>query len=325
VQFELQEDSTLGSWTSLGGWFTSFVALGLHLGRYSDSGSTEISKILVTVPRKEFVSTAIALGVSIQRFNSKVSILKEIRESDLIGLPTGSKLRLVLNYGHLDVMFQKYFQDGKFIRCTIGGLHKSRDQLISPHIRQMFLLPSSFPEGDYTVSRQEYENSDKSNEREFWRTQGAPGVAIFGDLEKLKLQASMLVRNDLIAKMLGKENLPLEEAARLDALSEHSTSSFVNAYESTNEFSKFSTMDQSVVDLFAWIILDGNNAINRLSAAENLMDKSVLSVLELGVPRSQGKALDTFTAELNRFSSVDVTKLLGWKPPTGVNIWGWSR
>jgi hypothetical protein len=125
--------------------------------------------------------------------------------------------------------------------------------------------------------------------------------------------------------MLGKENLPLEEAARLDALSEHSTSSFVNAYESTNEFSKFSTMDQSVVDLFAWIILDGNNAINRLSAAENLMDKSVLSVLELGVPRSQGKALDTFTTELNRFSSVDVTKLLGWKPPTGVNIWGWSR
>ena len=73
------------------------------------------------------------------------------------------------------------------------------------------------------------------------------------------------------------------------------------------------------------IILDGNNAINRLCATENLLDKSVLSILELGVPRSQGKAIDTFTSELNRYNSIDVTSLLGWKPPIGVNIWGWAK
>lgn len=324
MQFELQEDPALGNWSFVESWFTSFVALGIYLGRFTDSESSKISKILLSVPRKEFVSTAIALGMSIHKFRSKRSILKEIRETDLLDLPPTSKLRLVLNYGHLDVMFHKYFPDGKYVRCTIGGLHKSRNQLTS-HIREIYLLPSSYPEGDYSLSSQAYESLDKSEERELWRNQGAPGVAIFGEMENIKFQASAQMRNDGISKMLGMETITLEEAARLDNLSGHSKSSLINSYGGTSEFSKFPYAGNSIVELFDWVILDGNNAINRLCASENLLDKSVLSILELGVPRSQGKAIDTFTSELNRYNSIDVTSLLGWKPPTGVNIWGWAK
>ena len=326
MRFELQGDSSLGNWTSTGSWFTSFVALGIYLGRFTDSGSPKISRVLLTVPRKEFVSAAIALGMSIHKLRTKSSILKEIRESDLSGLPTTSKLRLVLKYGHLDVMFHKYFPEAnvKYMRCTIGGLHRSRNQATS-HVQEMYLLPSSYPEGDYSLSREEFESLDKSDERETWRTQGAPGVAIFGEMENFKVQVSAQMRNDFMSKMLGVETITLEEAARLDSLAGHSKSSLINAYGGTSELSKFPIADQSIVDLFDWIILDGNNAINRLSATENLLDKSVLSILELGVPRSQGKAIDTFTSELNRYNSIDVTSLLGWNPPAGVNIWGWAK
>jgi len=324
VQFELQEDPTLGNWSSVESWFTSFVALGIYLGRFTDSESSKISRVLLSVPRKEFVSTAIALGMSIHKFRNKTSILKEIRESDLLELQATTKLRLVLKYGHLDVMFHEYFPVGKSLRCTIGGLHKGRKQSTS-HIREMYLLPSSYPEGDYSLSQEEYQSLAKSEEREIWRTQGAPGIAIFGEIENFKSQASAQMRKDMISKMLGKETITLEEAARLDSLSGHSKSSFINAYGGTSEFSKFPIADHSILDLFDWIILDGNNAINRLCATENLLNKSVLSILELGVPRSQGKAIDTFTSELNRYNAIDVTSLLGWKPPTGVNIWGWAK
>jgi hypothetical protein len=302
------------------------VALGIYLGRFADSGSPKISRVLLAVPRKEFVSTAIAIGISIHKLRTKTSILKEIKESDLLELPSTSKLRLVLKYGHLDVMFHKYFPDAnvRYMRCTIGGLHRSRNQATS-HVQEMYLLPSSYPEGDYSLSREEFENLDKSDERETWRTQGAPGVAIFGEMENFKVQVSAQMKNDFMSKMLGVETITLEEAARLDSLVGHSKSSLINAYGGTSELSKFPIADQSIVDLFDWIILDGNNAINRLSATENLLDKSVLSILELGVPRSQGKAIDTFTSELNRYNSIDVTSLLGWKPPAGVNIWGWAK
>ena len=62
MQFELQEDPTLGDWSSVESWFTSFVGLGIYLGRFTDSKTSKLSRVLLSVPRKEFVSTAIALG-----------------------------------------------------------------------------------------------------------------------------------------------------------------------------------------------------------------------------------------------------------------------
>lgn len=323
MQFELLEEPTIGSWTLVNNWFTSFMALGIQLARHADSGKSAISKVLLSVPRKEYVSTAIALGMSIHKFRTKSSILIQIHESDLIQLPPTSKLRLVLKYGHLDVMFHEYFPDSKSIRCTIGGLHKSRKQLIS-HIREMYLLPSSYPEGDYTFSLQQDESLVNSGERKLWRDQSAPGIAIFGDIENLMFQISAHLKNDLITKMIGQDTLTLEEAARLDLISGHSKSSLINVYGGTSEFWKFPITDHSMLDLFDWIILDGNNAINRLFSAEKLIDKKVLSILELGVPRSQGKAIDTINSELNRYNLIDASSLLSWKSPAGVNLWGWS-
>jgi hypothetical protein len=86
----------------------------------------------------------------------------------------------------------------------------------------MYLLPSSDPEGDYSLSREEFESLDKSDERETWRTQGAPGVAIFGEMENFKVQVSAQMKNDFMSKMLGVETITLEEAARLDSLAGHS-------------------------------------------------------------------------------------------------------
>lgn len=324
MPFEIQEEPPLGDWSSVGIWFTSFTGLGILLGRLTDSDSSTSSRILLSVPRKDYVSTAIALGMSIHKFRSKTSILRRIEVSDLLELPSTSKLRLVLKHGHLDVMFHEVLQDGQSIRCTIGGPYQPRTQLTS-HIREIYLLPGSYPEGDYSISPQEYEGIEKSDEKEIWRSQSSPGVAVFGEIENFMLQASAHIKNDSLSRILGKETVTLEEAARLDLYSGHSRAGLINTYGGTSEFSKILNEEHSMVNLFDWIVLDGNNAINRLCAAEKLIDKSVLSILELGVPRSQGKALDTYTAELNRYNSIDITSLLGWKPPTGVNIWGWSR
>ncbi len=324
MQFEFQESSGEGNWATAGSWFTSFAALGILLSKMNKSQSPRIVRILISAPRKEFISAAIAFGISIHKLNTKESILKEISHSDLVNQPANSKMRLVLDVGHLDVLFHEYYPERKEIRCTINGLHKTRKQHAGK-VNKIYLLPNFYPEGVYLFSPQDYEKLDKSSEKETWRTQGAPGVAIFGDLENIKMQTSTQIRNSLIAGVVGKETLTLEDAARLDQLDGHSQSSFINTYASTSEFSKLQIVEDSIINFFDWVILDGNNAINRLCASENLIDRSVLSILELGVPRSQGKALGTFTSELNRYSSVDVTKLTGWNPPAGVNIWGWAK
>ena len=324
MQFEIQENLDPENWTVMGGWFTSFVALGLYLGKNSNSESPDISRILLSVPRKEYVSAAIAFGMSIHKFNTQKSILQEITESDLIKLPSNSKIRLTLDFGHKDVMFHQYRPENKSIQWSVGGPHKSHWTKLS-QFKEYYLLSKSYPEGDFSFSKEEFINMDNSHERRLWRNQGSPGVAIFGDTENLVSQISNILRNELVTKLAGQSTLTLKQAARLDSLIGHSESSFVNTFASASEFSKTEINGENVLKLFDWIILDGNNAINRLCASENLIDTAVISILELGVPRSQGKALDTFNSELNRYNSIDISKLLGWKPPIGVNIWGWAK
>lgn len=324
MQFEIQENLEPENWSVMGGWFTSFIALGLHLGKYSDSESPNISRILLSVPRKEYVAAAIAFGMSIHKFNTQKNILQEISESNLIKLPSNSKIRLTLDYGHKDVMFHQYRPENKSIQWSIGGPHKSHWTKLS-QFKEFYLLPKSYPEGDFSVSKEEFLSMDNGHERRFWLNQGSPGVAIFGDTENLVTQTSNFLRNELVTKLTGQSTLTLQRAARLDSLIGHAASSFVNTFASASEFLKTEINGENVLELFDWIILDGNNAINRLCASENLIDSAVVSILELGVPRSQGKALDTFNSELNRYNSIEISTQLGWKPPSGVNVWGWAK
>lgn len=119
--------------------------------------------------------------------------------------------------------------------------------------------------------------------------------------------------------------MTIGETARIDFLSNDIYAHFVNIFEQFNKFPKTGTPDAKKVALCDWILLDGNNATSKLAGKEALIEARSISIIELGLPRSQGKALESFTAELNDFRSINAQLQLNWNPPAGVRIWGWAK
>lgn len=99
----------------------------------------------------------------------------------------------------------------------------------------------------------------------------------------------------------------------------------MNIFEQVAHFPTVGKPNLKKVLLCDWVILDGNNSVQRLAAREELIDKRMIAIVELGNPRNQEKALDAFRGELNTFKDLDAELQLNWMPPFGVNVWGWGR
>ena len=208
------------------------------------------------------------------------------------------------------------------VRCKIGGKSSAFD--LSSVIR-IFVLPVGFPEGNYFDKSQFEGKAKQAQVRNFWNSQEAPGLAIFGESESFRGQLETQIRYAALSQLFRRDVITIGEAARIDFLSNDIYAHFVNIFEQFNKFPKTGTPDAKKVALCDWILLDGNNATSKLAGKEALIDSRSISIIELGLPRSQGKALESFTAELNDFRATNPQLQLNWNPPAGVRIWGWAK
>lgn len=328
MKVEIEDQACEGQWTEAGDWFKSFIQLGVTLGRLSESPSFEMSKALIAVPKKDYVAASIALGFSIQKFLDRKSHAREIPMDDLGKLEPGTVIRLEWPQGPRDVIFQSYEempQKTSFrrrVKCKIQGTPHTFDL---HSVKKVFVLPEGFPEGNHFDKSNEDGAPQRTGAQEFWRSQEAPALAIFGDLGHFQEQIRTRIRYEALSQISLGDTLTIGEAARIDFLSNDRYAHFVNIFEQFNKFPKPGTVDAKKVGLCDWILLDGNNATSKLAGKEALIDARSISIVELGLPRSQGKALEAFTAELNDFKSINAQLQLNWKPPSGVRIWGWSK
>ena len=328
MKIELEKTPLQDDWVEAGAWFKSFIELGVTLGRLSSSQTFDVSKLLLVVPKKEFVAAAVALGISIQRFLSRQTHGREISIDELSALEKGTLVRLEWEQGPRDVTFQRYEITPKkdtFVRlciCTIQGITKRFDLRT---VRKVYVLPLGFPEGDHLEKPKSPGQPNRTGAQEFWRAQEAPALAIFGDVGNFHEQIQTRIRYEALSQISEGDTMTLGEAARIDFLSNDIYAHFVNVFEQFNKFPKTGTADAKKVALCDWILLDGNNATSKLAGKEALIDVRSISIIELGLPRSQGKALESFTAELNDFRSINAKLQLNWNPPAGVRIWGWAK
>lgn len=328
MKIEIEEYIESGLLFEAGSWFKKFVEFGISLGRKSKDFTTKPTRLLLAVPKKEFVTAAIAFGISIQKFLDNESHARPIDRAELSKIEPGTVLRLEWKPGPRDVVFKSLetksvgMAENHRIHCLIEGKPKVFDLR---GVESISVLPNGFPEGEYLELGKEDVEKSRTELQELWRNQEAPAMAIFGDLSHFKEQLETRIKYSPLDQVADADLIPLEEAARVDYLYKDIYAHFVNIFAHAGQMPIEGSVELRKVKLCQWVVLDGNNAVTKLSAREEIRDMNVLSIVELGTPLSQGKAFQTFMSEMNRFSEIpEISKVIGWEPPVGVQVWGWT-
>ena len=321
--FEFSSDQVCNNWAKAGSWFENFVELGNNLARFSKLESLKLDRILVSVPRKEFVSLAILYGYSLNKFKTKFFCGTEMNKKEIGNFPLGTRLRIYLASGYMNCKLMTFEQKGQKILLDTGNGKRRWNSIHS--IKKIFELPNSHPLGDYTNMDDIGNNPYIDSDPEFWKSQSDPGFLVFSDRQYFEEQIQKKIRNQELSILSEKSESTIKDSIRIDHFLEHGTPSFINTYAGINEFTQCQNEEPERFARMPWIMLDGNNATNKIAAMDELLDKKILAIMELGAPRSQSKALQSFSTELNRFSMVDIRTCLVWNPPPGVQIWGWAQ
>jgi hypothetical protein len=337
LKIELKGEAPDSNWVEAGAWFKSFVNLGVQLAEATASPNFHINKILVACPKREFVSAALAFGYSIQKFRSGQTLLQNVGLEAVFELETGQILRIERKPGlgssdlHIqDVALESVTSANSSevtsVRITIqaNGSQTPFMVLERSRIASLSVLPKGFPTGLHKLPVPPAGKLSQEVPAIRWNSQASPGLVIYGEVDYFREQASTGVRYAPMQAVLGTSETILEDMGRID-YAENKFPHFVNLFEPVNSFPKLSDWPHSLPDLCEWIVLDGNRASTKLSAKEALIDRRVLSIVEMGVPRSQGKALAAFTEQTANLRRVDASTLLAWTPPAGVQIWAWSN
>ena len=336
VKIELQVAAVENNWVEAGTWFKSFVNLGAQLAEATSSPNFHIGKILIACPKREFVSAALSFGYSIQKFRSGDTLLREISLDKVAELEPGQILRVERDPGKLgtDLHVQDIALESVHapkgpdsaavtIRSRVNGDMKT--YLLDPRaISTLSVLPKGFPTGLHKLPVPPAGKRSQEVPAIRWNSQASPGLVIYGEVDYFREQASTGVRYAPLQTVLGKSETILEDMGRID-YAENKFPHFVNLFEPVNSFPKLIDWPNSLPDLCEWVVLDGNRASTKLSPKEALIDRKVISIIEMGVPRSQGKALAAFTEQTGNLRRVDASTLLAWSPPAGVQIWAWSN
>lgn len=336
LKIELKSEMPDSDWVEAGAWFKSLVNLGVQLAEATASPNFHISKILIACPKREFISAALAFGYSIQKFRSGDTLSREISLDKVPELELGQILRVERDPGkfgtdlHLQDLALASVEPPKStvgasvtIRGRVNGDLKTF--LLDPRaISTLSLLPKGFPTRLHKLPVPPAGKRSQDVPAIRWNSQASPGLVIYGEVDYFREQASTRVRYAPLQAVLGSAETSLEDIGRID-YEENKFAHFVNLFEPVNSFPKLSDWPHSLPDLCEWVVLDGNRASTKLSAKEALIDRRVLSIVEMGVPRSQGKALAAFTEQTANLRRVDASTLLAWTPPAGVQIWAWSN
>ena len=325
MKIELRDSESLDDWTESGSWFKSFVELGVILAKQSESPTFDVSRLLILAPKREYVSAAIAFGFSVEKFLSNKSIAREISVNELASLKPGQILRLEWPSYIRDVAFESHSTQeigGQVVHFARVRVQESIKKLDLRRVTRISILPDGFPQGHHPLTENP-ESPPLSPRRTLWEGQASPALAIFGDVGHFQEQISSQIRYEAFSGVLGIDTMTLGHASRVDFIT-NDFAHFINLFEQVSAFPRAGSWAFNVFELCDWVLLDGNNATSKLSAKEALIDKKVISLVEIGVPRSQGKALDAFLSELNDFRAIDAGLQLDWKPPAGVRLWGWA-
>ena len=286
-------------------WFRALVEFGVHLDAIGMVGASV--KALLIVPTNDFVSTAIAAGMSKAAFLAGSTETISISRSELRHLEPGSRLLVRHPAGSRVVEFQKVSEDGK-------TLHSSGSRFDISRAVSFELVEQSTPLGDYIDREFDGLPSPGDKAKPGWENQQRPTLTIFGSKVQIEAALEEMTSDDDLQRITGKDHVSLWEASRLDWLYSDSYAHSINAFCQTDMFPNQDEAEFAFVERCRWVLLDGNSAISKTASREQLRRKNVLAVLSLGNHREQPQAISQFQAEANYGSQIQFPELSQFVP-----------
>ena len=307
---------------AVGEWFWTFVELGERLGAISLDDDSSIARLVLAVPDRDLVATAITLGVSAHRFSIQDDVLEHAEEIGQIS--PGVKLRLEWP---TRVVVGRFVRSELLVRgsdtflkvvLTVNGVVDSRTIKLVSAIR---LAPEGMPEGVY-------ESSSAANSLQLeWERQALPGAIVFGDGSFWKSQMDIAIRSEHLEGLITNNPATAFEACRMDQLTPiDKYPHFINVFEKLTQFPELGTSADEVMKNYGICLLDGNAAIDALFDKRRLEQMLIIGLLETGVQHLQDQAVERVKGSTSHLTPMaDPYDVIGWKPPGRSVLMGWSR
>lgn len=281
-------------------WFRHFVEFGVRLDEVKSEAAS--IKALLIVPTNDFVSTAIAVGMSKAAFLAGSSETIAIDGSELVTLDPGTRVLIRHPAGSRVVEFISLSEDGRKLQATGARIDISRAISFE-------LVDDTTPLGDYIDKEFDGLRSMGESSKPGWENQQRPTLTIFGSRVQIEAALEEKTSDRDLRKLTGQDQVTLWEASRLDWLYSDSYAHSINAFCQTDMFPNPGEPEFAFVERCKWILLDGNSAISRTVTREQLRKKNVLSVLNLGNHREQSQAISQFLSEANYGSEMQLPEL----------------
>lgn len=332
--------TTDSAWVPVGEWFERLVQLPKALIEFETKNNVALKKIFLAVPSRSLVSNAIGWGFSKYAFENPQEPAASFPISDVQALAVGTKVRLIFPIGK--GVNSKQFSESRSHRNTIVGIFKGavvsgaflrttveingkREDLNLTKVVEFSIEDERTPQGKYFEPI--YTGKDeKAARRNFFNSQQNPQALILTEIGSFQEELTFSFAEPSLFEALGEENLNLEEAVRIDRFSNDKHSHFVNVWENVKDFDALAPEISKMLKAFNLVVLDGNFALDQLAQNENLRRSKVLGVFETGRNLIQERGAATFLGEAMYSTPIEnFEKLLDWRAPDGIKIWGWSK
>lgn len=158
-----------------------------------------------------------------------------------------------------------------------------------------------------------------------WAGQVHPAGAFFSEGTHFEKQMAWQVDWSDFGTLLGSRQVSLRAASRFDYLSDERQPHFINVFEKVRRLRDLDDAESRRLQACEWVVLDGNEAVDRMSSNHHLEDRPTLGIVELGKTKQQDKALQTFRAEtLHLANKTDIASEL-FELPAGCFMAAWGE
>jgi hypothetical protein len=349
MKYSIKLDETSG-WDSFGPWFESFVDLATKLYIARKMGH-RYSKILIGVPKSEYVALALSIGFSRSAFlqgdnfaqpisPEKVSIgdVVELRGgwdknpdtlADRLPKCTVGSIRDISKVGQYNwkLTFEfggKFAPEQRVFRDVgdVGGKHQT-------DLIRLFKVPKGTPERpDFSKKSREVNGTRSKETRMYWEGwdyQINPALVILGATGRLEDYKKPQMQDDELHPKLEIDSDSLFNVARLDNLTNDVNPHFINAVEQISKFPEKGSATYETFERFPFACLDGNQALLLLSEEPAFDKKCLIGIWEMSGHHHQSESARSFAKVASTFTQIEnFSKDIGWNPPPGIQIWGWK-
>lgn len=317
-------------WVMVGTWFQQLAELPSAFLDYQESSNPKVKRILLAVPSRSLVATAIAWGFSKHAFENPASHSASFPAATLVDVAEGTKVRIVFPVHR--TLPKRQIRVGKIVNVSVTGRLIYVELMTNESSTKWALLPSATyslaseatPEGDYWETL-EVGSTKEVAKRNFFNFQQNPQALFLTEAGAFFEELRFQFREPSLLEELSVNELSFEQANRLDRFTDDKFSHFINTWETFKDFDSYAPGLVKQLGVFKVVVLDGNSALDSISAREELRHATILGIFETGKKTLQDRGAKSFLGEAMYLNPIEgFEQLLGWKAPDGIRIWGWS-